>query len=134
MKIAIMAAGGLGSYYGALLAKDGHAVTFIARGAHLQAIRANGLVVKSIHGDMHIQPAQATDNPGEVGIVDLVIFATKAYDTESAAQAMKPMIGVNTIVATFQNGVEAPHIIGEIVGKEHVVAAPTQIVLPARSS
>lgn len=128
MKIAIMAAGGLGSYYGALLAKDGHDVTFIARGAHLQAIRANGLQVKSVHGDMHIQPAKATDNPGDVGVVDLVVFATKTYDTESAAKAMKPMIGANTIVATFQNGVESPHIIGEIVGKEHVVAAPTQIV------
>ena len=128
MKIAIMAAGGLGSYYGALLAKDGHDVTFIARGAHLQAIRANGLQVKSIHGDMHIQPAQATDNPGEVGVVDLVIFATKTYDTELAAQAMKPMIGANTIVATFQNGVEAPDEIGAVIGKEHVVAAPTQIV------
>jgi 2-dehydropantoate 2-reductase len=128
MKVAIMAAGGLGSYYGALLAKDGHDVTFIARGAHLKAMRANGLVVKSPHGDVTIKPAQATDNPAEVGIVDWIIFSVKTYDNASAAQAMKPMIGANTTVVTFQNGVDNHNQIGEIVGKEHVIVAPTQIV------
>lgn len=128
MKIAIMAAGGLGSYYGALLAKDGHAVTFITRGAHFNAMRANGLVVKSPHGDVTIKPAQATDNPADVGIVDWILFSVKTYDTESAAQAMKPMIGANTTVVTFQNGVDNHDRIGEVVGKEHVIVAPTQIV------
>lgn len=128
MKIAIMAAGGLGSYYGALLAKDGHDVTFIARGAHLNAMRANGLVVKSPHGDVTIKPVQATDNPAEVGIVDWIIFSVKTYDNVSAAQAMKPMIGANTTVVTFQNGVDNHEQIGEIIGKEHVIVAPTQIV------
>jgi 2-dehydropantoate 2-reductase len=123
-----MAAGGLGGYYGALLAKDGHEVTFIARGAHLKAIRDNGLTIKSVHGDMLIKPARATDNPSEIGAVDLVIFAVKTYDTESAAQAIQPLIGAQTIVATFQNGVEAPEQIGAVIGKEHVLAAPTQVV------
>jgi 2-dehydropantoate 2-reductase len=128
MKIAVMAAGGLGSYYGALLAKDGHAVTFIARGAHLQAIRAKGLSVKSIHGDVTIKPAKATDQPAEVGAVDYVIFGVKTYDNASAAEAMKPMIGAMTTVVTFQNGVDNHDPIGAVIGKEHVIVAPTQIV------
>ena len=127
MKIAIMAAGGLGSYYGALLAKDGHDVTFIARGAHLNAIRANGLIVKSIHGDVTIKPANATDNPAEVGTVDWILFSVKTYDNTAAAQAMKPLVGANTTVVTFQNGVDNHEQIGAIVGKEHVIVAPTQI-------
>ena len=128
MKVAVMAAGGLGGYYGALLAKDGHDVTFIARGAHLQAIRENGLIVKSIHGDLTIKPAKATDNPAEVGPVDWVLFGVKTYDTETAAHAMRPMIGAQTAVITFQNGVNAPDQIGAIIGKEHVLVAPTQVV------
>jgi 2-dehydropantoate 2-reductase len=128
MKIAVMAAGGLGSYYGSLLAKDGHDVTFIARGAQLRAIRENGLVIKSVHGDFVIQPAKATDNPAEVGPVDWILFAVKTYDTETAAQAMRPMVGANTAIITFQNGVDAPDQIGAMVGREHVLVAPTQIV------
>lgn len=123
-----MAAGGLGSYYGALLAHLGHEVTFIARGAHLQALRANGLIVKSVHGDMTIRPARATDNPGEVGPVDWVLFSVKTYDTLAAAQAMRPLIGPNTAVITVQNGVEAHEQIGQIIGMNHVLVAPTQIV------
>ncbi len=128
MKFAIMAAGGLGGYYGALLAKDGHDVTFIARGAHLKAIRENGLTIKSTHGDLTIKPAKATDHPAEVGAVDWILFGVKTYDTEAAAQAMRPMIGAQTAVVTFQNGVDAPDQIGAIVGREHVLVAPTQIV------
>jgi 2-dehydropantoate 2-reductase len=128
MKVAVMAAGGLGGYYGALLAKDGHDVTFIARGAHLKALREKGLIIKSIHGDLTIQPAKATDNPAEVGVVDWVLFSVKTYDTETAAHAMRPMIGAQTAVITFQNGVDAPDQIGAIIGKEHVLVAPTQIV------
>jgi len=128
MKIAIMAAGGLGSYYGALLAKDGHAVTFIARGAHLQAIRENGLIVKSIHGDVTIKPANATDDPAQVGAVDYILFGVKTYDTASAAEAMKPLVGANTTVVTFQNGVDNHDQIGAIIGKEPVIVAPTQVV------
>jgi len=127
MKIAIMAAGGLGSYYGALLAKDGHDVTFIARGAHLQAIRANGLIIKSIHGDMTIKPAKATDNPAQVGAVDWVLFGVKTYDNDAASQLMKPMVGANTTVVTFQNGVDNHDHIAAVVGKEKVIVAPTQI-------
>jgi 2-dehydropantoate 2-reductase len=128
MKIAVMAAGGLGGYYGALLAKDGHDVTFIARGMHLTAIRQKGLTIKSAHGDLRVNPAQATENPAEVGAVDWVLFGVKTYDTETAARAMRPMIGRDTVVVTFQNGVETADQIGTIAGEEHVVVAPTQIV------
>ena len=128
MKIAIMAAGGLGSYYGALLAQDGHDVTFITRGTHLQAIRANGLTIKSVHGDFALKPANATDKPDEVGGMDWIIFSVKTYDNERAAQAMKPLVGANTTVVTFQNGVDNHDQIGAVVGKEHVIVAPTQIV------
>ncbi len=128
MKIAVMAAGGLGSYYGAMLANIGHEVTFITRGAHLQAIRDNGLVIKSVHGDMTIRPARATDNPADVGPVDWVLLSVKTYDTQSAAQQMRPMVGPRTNVVTFQNGVEAHEQIGAIVGMDRVLVAPTQVV------
>ncbi|HEX7593072.1 MAG TPA: 2-dehydropantoate 2-reductase [Anaerolineae bacterium] len=128
MKIAAMAAGGLGGYYGALLAKDGHDVTFIARGAHLKAIRENGLTIKSVHGDLTVKPARATDHPADVGVVDWILFGVKTYDTESAARAMRPLIGAPTAVLTFQNGVESADQIGAIIGKEHILVAPTQIV------
>jgi 2-dehydropantoate 2-reductase len=128
MKIAVMAAGGLGGYYGALLARDGHDVTFIARGKHLTAIQENGLTIKSAHGDLSVKPAQATENPAEVGAVDWVLFGVKTYDKQAAARAMRPMIGRDTVVVTFQNGVDTADQIGMIVGGEHVLVAPTQIV------
>jgi len=128
MKIAIMATGGLGGYYGALLAKDGHDVTFIARGVHLKAIRENGLTVKSIHGDVTVKPAHATDDPSQVGAVDWILFGVKTYDTTAAARLMKPMIGAQTTVVNFQNGVDSHEEIANVIGKEHVIVAPTQIV------
>ena len=128
MKIAIMAAGGLGSYFGALLAQNGNDVTFIARGAHLKAIRENGLTIKSAHGDLMIKPAQATDNPAEVGPVDWILFGVKTYDTRTAAEAMRPMVGPQTNVVTFQNGVEAHTEIGAVIGMDHMLVAPSQIV------
>jgi len=128
MKIAVMAAGGLGGYYGALLARSGNDVTFIARGDHLRAIQAHGLIIKSTHGDFAIKPAKATDDPMQVGPVDWILFAVKTYDTEGAARAILPMLATGTAIITFQNGVEAHEQIGSIVGIERVLAAPTQIV------
>lgn len=128
MRIAVMAAGGLGGYYGALLANMGHDVTFIARGAHLNAIRERGLTVKSVNGDLSINPAQATDRPAEVGPVDWILFAVKTYDTHAAAEALRPMVGPYTAVITFQNGVETHEQVGAVIGFDRVVLAPTQIV------
>ena len=125
MRIAIMGSGGVGGYYGGLLAKAGQEVTFIARGAHLQAIRDKGLHVKSVHGDFTVSPVKATDRPGEIGAVDLVLVATKTYHTEEAARAIKPLIGDNTVVISLQNGIDAAERIGSAVGMERMLGGAT---------
>ncbi|MFZ5920338.1 MAG: 2-dehydropantoate 2-reductase [Chloroflexota bacterium] len=127
MKIAMFGTGGVGGYYGGLLAKHGHDVWFIARGAHLEAIRENGLQVKSIHGDFEVVPAQATDDPAAVGTVDLVIFCPKTYHTDEAALQLRPMIGSDTVVMSLQNGVDAAERIGAVIGMEHVIGGVTQV-------
>jgi len=121
----IMGTGGVGGYYGGLLAQQGNDVTFIARGAHLEAIRKNGLQVKSIFGDFTVNPAKATDTPAEVGPVDLILFCTKAYSTDEAAQTIKPAIGPQTAVLSLLNGVDAAERIGKVVGMEHVIGGAT---------
>jgi 2-dehydropantoate 2-reductase len=125
MKIAIVGTGGVGGYYGGLLSQTGHDVTFIARGEHLRAIRSSGLQVKSKFGDFLIKPANATDVPAEVGAVDLVLFCTKTYRTDEAAQAAMALIGPGTTVLSLQNGVDAADRIGAIVGAEHMLAGAT---------
>jgi len=127
MKIMIMGSGGVGSYYGGLLAKQGNDVTFIARGAHLQALRTSGLQVKSVHGDFAIIPAQATDSPAEVSAVDLILFCVKTYDTDDAAKAIQPAVSPQTAIISLQNGVDAVERIGKVVGVEHVLGGVTQI-------
>ena len=127
MKIAIMGTGGVGGYYGGLLAKQGHQVTFIARGAHLKAIQKNGLQVKSIHGDFLIKPAKATQDPSQVGPVDLVVFCTKTYATEAGAVQIKPLIGNDTAVMSLQNGIDAAERIGAVVGRKHMLGGVTWI-------
>ena len=125
MKILIMGTGGVGGYYGGLLAKQGNEVTFIARGAHLYALRHEGLKVKSVHGDFHVFPAQATDEPINVGPVDLILFTVKTYNTDDAAQAIRPAVGRHTVVMSLQNGVDAAERIGNIIGPEHVIGGAT---------
>jgi 2-dehydropantoate 2-reductase len=125
MNIAIMGAGGVGGYYGGLLSLAGHDVTFIARGAHLKALREKGLIVRSVFGDFSISPVRAIHEPGDVGPVDLVIIATKSYHTDEAALAIKPMIGPNTSVISFQNGVDAAERIGAVIGKDHALGGAT---------
>jgi 2-dehydropantoate 2-reductase len=127
MKIAVMGTGGVGGYYGGLLAQKGHAVTFIARGPHLQAIHTNGLQIKSIHADFMVKPAAATEDPATIGPVDLVLFCTKTYHTDEAAQAIKPLIGTNTTVVSLQNGIDAPERIGAVVGMPHMLGGATWI-------
>lgn len=125
MKIAIMGTGGVGGYYGGLLAQAGHEVTFIARGAHLSALREKGLQVRSVFGDFRVSPVSATDQPAQAGPVELVIFATKTYHTDDAAHLIKPMVGPDTMVVSFQNGVDAADRIGQIVGMEHLLGGAT---------
>ncbi len=96
MRIAVMAAGAVGGYFGARMQAAGHEVFFIARGAHLAALRENGLTLESAHGDLHLPKVNATDKPAEVGPVDIVLFAVKLWDTESAAEQALPLIGPAT--------------------------------------
>ena len=125
MKILIMGTGGVGGYYGGLLAQQGNEVTFIARGAHLYAIRHEGLHVKSIHGDFTVFPASATEDPAKVEPVDLVLFCVKTYSTDEAAEAIRPVVAPQTVVLSLQNGVDAAERIGKVLGMEHVIGGAT---------
>lgn len=127
MKIAIMGTGGVGGYYGGLLAKQGHEVTFIARGEHLQAIQKNGLQIKSIHGDFSVSPATALADPTKVGAVDFVLVCVKTYDTESVAQKLIPLVGAQTTVLSLQNGIDAAERTGKVIGEDHVIGGATWI-------
>lgn len=127
MKIAVMGSGGVGGYFGARLAAAGNNVTFIARGAHLAAIKNKGLTVRSRHGDAHIHPAEATDDPADLGPVDIVLFATKLYDTEIAGELCKPFIGANTAVISLLNGVDSEEQLSRILGAQHIAGGVARI-------
>src|SRR3981189_1303187 len=102
MRVAVVGAGGVGGGFGAALAKAGADVTFIAGGAHLAAMKNHGLKVQGGRGETHLVPTKATDNPAEVGKVDIVLFCVKLWDVESAGQHIKPLIGPDTAVITLQ--------------------------------
>ena len=106
MKIVIFGSGGVGGYFGGRLAHAGQDVTFIARGAHLEAIRKNGLRVDSISGDFIVQPAKATDDPKSLGTADLILLAVKAWQLDDAIEQMKPLVGEETAIAPLLNGME----------------------------
>lgn len=117
-----MGAGGVGGFYGGRLARGGEDVTFIARGAHLEAMRQNGLRIESpTAGDFQLPEVRATDNPAEVGAVDLVLVCVKTYDLEEAARAIVPMIGPETTVMPLLNGVDNTGRLAAIVGEKHVI-------------
>ena len=121
MRIAVIGAGGIGAIYGASLAKAGADVTFVARGAHLAAMRERGLKVEGDRGEMHISPAQATDDPSDIGPVDIVLFCVKLWDVESAGAAIRPIIGPKTAVIPLQNGVDAHERLIPVLGREAVM-------------
>jgi 2-dehydropantoate 2-reductase len=126
-RIAIMGSGGVGGYFGGRLAQAGMDVRFIARGAHLAAMRERGLRINSPLGDAHIEPVRATDNPAEIGPVDYVLFATKLWDTQSAGEACRPLIGPETAVISLQNGVDAEERLAVILGADHVMGGVAAI-------
>ena len=128
MRIAIYGTGGVGGYFGGRLAQAGMDVTFIARGAHLQAIRANGLRVSSVHCDFTIPDAKATDSPAEVGPVDAVLVAVKAWQVTEIASSIRPLIGPQTCIVPLQNGVEAAPQLIAALGPEHVVGGLCRVV------
>ena len=121
MRIAVIGTGGIGGPYGASLAQAGADVTFVARGAHLAAMQANGLRVEGDRGETHVARAQATDDPAGIGIVDYVLLCTKLWDVESAGAAIKPVVGPQTAVIPLQNGVDAHDRLIPILGRDAVM-------------
>jgi 2-dehydropantoate 2-reductase len=127
MRIAVVGAGGVGGGFGAALARAGADVSFIARGAHLAAMKKEGLKVQSPRGDTHLVPTQATDDPASIGKVDIVLFCVKLWDVESAGQHIRPLIGPDTAVIPLQNGVDAAERLIPILGSNAVMGGVAQI-------
>ncbi len=127
MKIAVYGSGGVGGYFGGRMASIGHEVAFIARGAHLQAMRQQGLMVESIKGDFSVPSPTVTDNPGEIGPVDVVLVCVKSWQLPAVAQAMAPLLGPDTYVVSLLNGVEAPDQLSAVLGRERVLGGVAKI-------
>jgi len=127
MKFAILGSGAVGGYYGAKLARAGNDVTFVARGAHLAAIREHGLQIRSpMLGDFVVRAA-AEEDTARVGAVDVVVVAVKAYDNETALPRLRPMMRESTAVLTLQNGVDSAREVAAQVGEAAVIGGPTYI-------
>ena len=127
MKIVVMGSGGVGGYFGARLAASGADVTFIARGEHLATMRRDGLKVLSANGDSILKPVKVTDDPVNIGPADLVMISVKLWSTEDAARAIAPLMGPNSTVVSWQNGVVAEDILIEQYGKERVIGGVSNI-------
>jgi 2-dehydropantoate 2-reductase len=128
MRIAVMAAGAVGGYFGARLAAAGHDVAFIARGAHRDAMRREGLRIESSLGGLHLEDLIVTDDASEVGPVDVVLFAVKLWDTETAGEQTRPLVGSSTRVITLQNGVDSVERLAPILGDDVTIAGATYVV------
>ena len=128
MKIAVMGSGAMGGYIGGRLAQAGRDVTFIDKGQHLHAIRQNGLRVNSPSGDFLIKPIKVTDDPAEIGPVDLIFFCVKSYDVSSAAEMLRPLMGPQTVIFPVQNGIGHVEKIGNVLGAEHVLGGMSLIM------
>jgi 2-dehydropantoate 2-reductase len=132
MKIAAMGAGGVGGYFGARLQQAGHDVVFFARGKHLAAIRRDGLSIESPQGSSRLQ-VKVFEEPREAGVVDLVMFAVKLWDTEGAAQQIRPIVGKHTVVIPFQNGVESIDLLRAILPESAVMGGSAYIATRVRA-
>jgi 2-dehydropantoate 2-reductase len=126
MRIVVMGAGGVGGYFGGRLAQAGYEVTLIARGAHLAALRAKGLTISSPLGDATLK-LRAVENPADAGTAEVVIFAVKLWDTEAAAEKLRPVLASGGVVLPFQNGVESIPRIASVLGKERVMGGAAYI-------
>ncbi len=128
MNIAIIGTGGVGGYFGAKLAEAGNKVTFVARGAHLKAIQTNGLLVKSINGDLHIENAQATNSITDIGNADLVITAVKAWQIKEVRDDIKRILHRDSMVLPLQNGVLAASELSEVINPKQVLGGLCRII------
>jgi 2-dehydropantoate 2-reductase len=126
VRIAVMGAGGVGGYFGGRLQQAGHQVAFAARGRHLEALREKGLTLKSPLGDANLK-VNASENPAELGHADVVLFAVKLWDTESAAERIRPLMENGGVVIPFQNGVESIARLGKVLGAERVMGGAAYI-------
>jgi 2-dehydropantoate 2-reductase len=127
MRIAILGSGGVGGYFGGRLAAAGTDVTFIARGAHLDALKTRGLRIRSPLGNVDLPVVHATDDVTTIGPVDIVFFTVKLYDTHAAAASLPPLIGASTVVVPFQNGVDTVGILTGAVGREHTAGGTAYV-------
>lgn len=127
MRIAVVGAGGVGGYFGARLAAAGSDVTFIARGAHLAALRSHGLTLRSFRGDLELPRVNATDDPHAVGPADIVLFTVKLYDAADATRLLPPLVGPDTAVIPLQNGVEGIDIVSRAVGRQHTAGGTVYV-------
>ena len=132
MKIAAMGAGGVGGYFGARLQQAGHDVTFFARGRHLEAIRTNGLKVESPHGNACLK-VRVLEDPREANVVDVVLFAVKLWDTETAAERLRPVVGPETAIIPFQNGVESTARLRKVFPEKAVLGGSAYIATRVKS-
>lgn len=128
MRIVVMGAGGVGGYFGAYLARAGHEVTFIARGAHLEAIRRNGFRLEGARGDIVLPSVGATDDPATLeGPADVILFAVKLYDTETVGEVIRPIVGPDTMVVNLQNGVDGPDRLASVIGADAVLGGAAYV-------
>jgi 2-dehydropantoate 2-reductase len=127
MRIAIVGAGGVGGYFGGRRAPPGADVTFLARGAHLDAMRARGLRIESPKGNVHLPRVDATDDAAAIGPVDIVFFTVKLYDSEAAAHVLPALVGPNTAVIPFQNGIDGVGIVTRAVGDTHAAGGAAYV-------
>src|SRR5438093_9625128 len=119
MRIAIVGSGGVGGYFGGRLGATGVDVTFLARGAHLEALHTRGLRIESPKGNLHLPRVNASDDPVAIGPADIVFFAVKLYDTEGALALLPPLLGPDTVVIPLQNGVDSVAMLTRAVGQAH---------------
>lgn len=127
MRIAVVGAGAVGGYFGAQLSRGGHQVTLLARGAHLRAMQAHGLRVESVKSGTFVVRSPATDNPAEVGAVDLVIYAPRAASNEQTIPTLRPLLGLSTRILTLQNGVESAEELAAAYGWQRTLPGVTYI-------
>src|SRR5918999_3080352 len=121
MRIAVIGAGGVGGYFGGLLARAGHEVTFVARGPHLAAIQERGLRVESANDGTFTVKGQAVEDTTRAGEQELVLFTVKMYHNAGAIEAARPMVGQNTVVLTLQNGIDNGEQLAQALGPHHVM-------------
>lgn len=128
MRIAVVGAGGVGGFFGGRLARSGVDITFIARGATLEALRTSGLSVESFQGSFHIQPVKATDDPSTIGAVDAVLLAVKAWQVAEVAPHLAPLLRPDTAVVPLENGIEAPDVLSRFLPQANILGGLCAIV------